>query len=48
MTENYKEVFSEILSGIKTINGVKELFYGRKKKKKTMLKLPLILTMIYL
>ena len=27
MTEKYKEVFSEILSEIETINGGKELFY---------------------
>ena len=29
MTEKYEEVFSGILSEIKTINGGKELFYGK-------------------
>ena len=43
MSEKYEEVFSEILSEIKTINGRKELFY-----EKNMPKLGLILTMIYL
>ena len=42
-TEKYEEVFSGIKSEIETLNGGKELFM-----KKTMLKLELILTMIYL
>ena len=42
-TEKYEEVFSEIRSEIKTINGEKELFM-----KKIMLKLESILAMIYL
>ena len=42
-TDKYKEVFSEVRSENKTLNGGKELFY-----KKIMLKLELILTMIYL
>ena len=29
MTEKYEEVFSEIRSEIKTINGGNEIFYGR-------------------
>ena len=29
MTEKYNEVFSGIISEIKTINGGKELFYGK-------------------
>ena len=41
--EKYEEVFSGIISEIKTLNGGKELFY-----EKIMLELELILTMIYL
>ena len=29
MTEKYKEVFSEIRSEIETLNGEKELYYGK-------------------
>ena len=43
-TEKYEEVFSGIISEIKTINGGKELFY----EKKTILELELILTIMYL
>ena len=42
-TEKHEEVFSGIISEIKTLNGGKELFY-----EKIILKLELILTMIYL
>ena len=42
-TEKYEEDFSGIISGIKTINGGKELFY-----EKIMIELELIQTMIYL
>ena len=42
-TEKYEEVFSGIISEIKTLNGGKELFY-----EKIMLELGLMLTMIYL
>ena len=43
LTEKYEEVFSGIISEIKTLNSRKELFY-----EKIMLQLGLILTMIYL
>ena len=43
-TEKYEEVFSGIISKIKTLNDRKELFY----EKKIMIELELILTMIYL
>ena len=42
-TDKYKEDLSGIRSEIKTFNGEKELFY----KKKSMLELEFILTMIY-
>ena len=43
MTEKYEEVFSGILSEIKTINGGEEMFYETNHAK-----LELTLTMIYL
>ena len=42
-TENYEEVFSEIRSEVKTINGGKELFM-----EKIMQELELIQTIVYL